>query len=63
MGVFRRLVLSQDMLGHPLSVNYKGEQAYRTVVGAVVSTGIRVLTLVQLITLSISMLEMQDPNI
>ena len=46
MGILRKLILSQDMLGHTLSIQYKGESTYRTVFGALVSTGVRVLTLV-----------------
>lgn len=43
------LLLSRDMLGHNISINYKGESTYNTKFGAFLSIGIQVLVLIQLI--------------
>ena len=34
------LFLSRDILGHPISVNYQGEDTHRTKIGAFISIGI-----------------------
>ena len=37
---FKDFLLSRDMLGHPISINYKGEGTHNTKLGAFVSIGI-----------------------
>ena len=60
---FTSLLLSRDMLGHPLSINYKGSATFKTILGAILSIGIQVLVLIQLIQLTIDMVQMNDPII
>ena len=37
---FTSFLLERDMLGHDLSINYKGKSAYNTKLGAFLSIGI-----------------------
>ena len=60
---FISFLLSRDMLGHQISINYKGNPTYNTKFGAFLSIGIQVLVLFQLIQLSIDMVSMNDPTI
>ena len=48
--------LSRDLLGHQISVNYKGEGTFNTKLGAFLSLGILVLVLIQLVQISIDMI-------
>ena len=60
---FRSILMSRDLLGHPLSVNYKGSEAFPTKLGAFISIGIQGLVLVFLALRLIALIEMADPNI
>ena len=60
---FKSFLLSRDILGHPLSINYKGQAKFNTLLGAFLSIGIQVLVLIQLIQLTIDMVQMNDPII
>lgn len=51
------------MLGHPLSVNYQGKTTFNTKLGALVSIGVRVIVLAQMVQLAIAMFAMTDPTI
>ena len=41
-----RILLNRDMLGHDLSVNYRGNAKYNTFVGSIISLGIYTLVMV-----------------
>ena len=56
-------LLSRDAMGHAFSINYKGNGAFPTLCGAILTMAIQVLTLVQLVKLSTEMTEMSEPNI
>ena len=56
-------LLSRDAMGHAFSINYKGNGAYPTLCGAILTIAIQVLTLFQLVKLSTEMIEMSEPNI
>ena len=56
-------LLSRDAMGHAFSINYKGNGAYPTLCGAILTIAIQVLTLVQLVKLSTEMIEMSEPII
>ena len=58
-----KLCMSRDMLGHPISVKYKGEDNYKTKVGAFVSIAIQVIVLVYLVQKTIELVTMSDPTI
>ena len=60
---FMSLFLSRDMLGHPLTINYKGDTNFNTKLGAFLSIGIQVMVLYILIDLTIDMIQMNDPSI
>ena len=60
---FMSFLLSRDMLGHDLSITYKGETTFNTKLGAFLSIAVQVLVLIQLIQLTIDMLQMNDPTI
>lgn len=60
---FVSFLLARDILGHPLSVNYKGQNKFNTKLGAFLSIGIRTLVLVQLVQLAIEMFYMTDPDV
>ena len=56
-------LLSRDMLGHKIQINYKGNATFNTKLGALMSIFIQVLVLFQLIQLTIDMVQMNDPTI
>lgn len=58
-----KFLLSQDMLGHPLSLNYRGDSEYNTKLGAIISIAVRVIVLAQMVQLGIAMFAMTDPSI
>ena len=60
---FLSFLLSRDAMGHAFSINYKGNDTFPTFCGAILTVAIQVLTLVQLLKLSIEMLEMSEPSI
>ena len=60
---FMSLFLSRDMLGHPLTINYKGDGNFNTKLGAFLSISIQVMVLYILVSLTIDMIEMNDPSI
>ena len=63
MNKLRSILLSRDLLGHPLTLNYKGNEAYPTKLGAFISIGIQGLVLVFLALRLIALFDMADPQI
>ena len=59
----KRFLLGLDILGHPLSISYKGNKKHPTFLGATLSTALRVFVLIQLYTQLTSLILMSDPNI
>ena len=51
MGEFSDFIVSFDIFGHPIGVNYKGEDTFKTRIGAFCTVGIYVLTILSLTTL------------
>ena len=60
---FSSFILRRDLLGHPVSINYKGESSYNTYFGSFLSIVIYALVLVQLVQRIIDLINMSDPNI
>ena len=60
---FLKFFLARDMLGHPITINYKGEDTYKTNIGAFLSIGVQVMVLIFLAMKVIALIEMSDPNI
>ena len=56
-------LMSRDVLGHPLSVNYKGSDTFQTKLGAFISIGVQMAVLAQLVLKSLDMFNMSDPSI
>ena len=63
MGKLSNILMSRDRLGHPISVNYKGEDTHKTKIGALLSIGIQVMVIIFLIQRTIALVEMSDPTI
>ena len=61
--MFWKFLLSRDLLGRANSINFKGEDSYNTKVGAVLSIGILIIVLIQLIKNSVNLTDMRDPSI
>ena len=49
MGKLSNIFMSRDRLGHPITVNYKGEDTHKTKIGAFFSIGIQVMVTIFLI--------------
>ena len=56
-------ILGRDSLGHPLRINYKGNQEHPSFLGAFISITITVLVTVQLLHKLTELLDMSDPSI
>ena len=63
MGKLSSILMSRDRLGHPISVNYKGEDTHKTKIGAFLSIGIQVMVVIFMIQRIIALVEMTDPTI
>ena len=61
--MFWKFLLSRDLLGRANSINFKGEDSYNTKVGAVISVGIFIIVLIQLIGKTVDLTDMRDPSI
>ena len=48
MGKFSDFLLSIDIFGHPVTVNYKGEDSFKTWLGAFCTVALFVLSIVNL---------------
>ena len=51
MGKLSDFIVSIDIFGHPIGVNYKGEDSFKTRLGAFCTVAVYVLTVVNLATL------------
>ena len=51
MGKLSDLIVSIDIFGHPVGVNYKGEDSFKTRLGAFCTVAVYVLTVLSLTTL------------
>ena len=60
---FGTFLLSKDLLGHGLTLNYRGNSTYNTYVGSILSICIYVLVMVQLIDKTTDLVDMRDPNV
>ena len=52
MGKISDFIVSFDIFGHPVGVNYKGEDTFKTRVGAFCTVGMYVLTILSLTALT-----------
>lgn len=46
---FLSILLSRDELSHPVTMNYRGHENFRTVFGALLSIGIKIMVLIYLV--------------
>ena len=51
------------MMGHPISLNFKGNEKHPTILGSFCSLTIIVLVFIQLALKSVDMVYMNDPSI
>ena len=63
MKLFKEFFLGRDILGHSISINYRGNTSYNTYLGALLTIGVQMLVLVQLVQKSIDLYSMEDPNV
>ena len=60
---FGTFLLRRDILGHKISMNYRGNTSYNTYFGSLISIVIYILVLVQLFEKLFELVDMTDPNI
>ena len=61
--LFTNLLRSRDAYGHPIGVFYKGDDAYQTLLGGVLTLAAQILTFV-LVTQAIQeIIQMEEPTI
>lgn len=60
---FREFILARDAMGHTIGINYKGNGAHTTYVGAMVTMVILIFVLVQLMQSLDDLINMESPNI
>ena len=58
-----KLLKSIDSFGHPIQVNYKGEETFKSQVGGVLSLLSLALTLVLVLKAVIEMVVMEEPTL
>ena len=58
---FRNILMSRDLLGHPLSLNYKGYESFPTKLGAYISIAIQGIVLAYFARKLIALFAMTDP--
>ena len=57
------MMLGQDKLGYPVTLKYKGNDSHPTILGALLSIGIKIMVLVYLTQLFLEMVTMNEPEI
>ena len=57
------IIMARDQLGHPISVNYEGNKAFQTKLGAFLTMAIQGLVLAFLAMTTIDLVNMNDPSI
>ena len=62
-GRLTRCLLARDMLGHSLSINYKGEGSFNTKLGGFLSLVIQTLVLTYLFMRTTELITMSDPTV
>lgn len=62
MGSFRRYILSHDVFGHDVTLNYKGNNEFPTVLGAFFSILVKLLTVSFLTKKTFDLVQMNDPT-
>ena len=60
---FFRLLLKLDHLGHKFSLNYKGEETYQTLIGALLTIVSMVLVGILLVLKATEVIDMKDPTV
>ena len=60
---FTNLLRNRDAYGHPIGVFYKGDDAYQTLLGGVLTLAAQILTFVLLIQAIQEIIQMQEPAI
>ena len=60
---FTSLLRNRDAYGHPISVFYKGDDAYQTLLGGVMTLTAQILTFVLLTQAIQEMIQMEQPTI
>ena len=58
-----RFLLSRDMLGHNMTIKYKGEGSYNTKLGGFLSLAIQSLVIIYLSMRSTELFTMSDPTV
>ena len=60
---FVKFLRSRDFLGHPHTINFKGEPTFTTKLGATFSIAIQIFVLIYLAEKCVSFIQMSDPSI
>ena len=60
---FTRFILARDMLGHSMSINYKGEGSFNTKLGGFISLAIQTMVVTYLIMRTTELITMSDPTV
>ena len=60
---FKKFFTSFDTFGEPVSLNYQGDTAFKTTIGAVFSVVIKIFFLIFSIQQLIALIEYEDPQI
>ena len=58
-----KLLRGRDAYGHPIGVNFKGDDHYQTLLGGVLTFVAQALTLVLCVRAVIEIFEMEDPSV
>ena len=60
---FLSFLRGRDMMGHEIKLTYKGNDTHKTMAGAIISIIILVLVAMQLVKLTVDLVDMNDPSI
>ena len=60
---FMRMLRSLDNFGHPIQLNYKGNETYQSACGGLLTIAVQVITLIASISALTEVFGMKDPKI
>ena len=60
---FKRLLRSVDTFGHPIKVNYRGEESYKSALGGLMTLLVYSLTIVVVVRAIEEIAEMNEPKL
>ena len=63
MRSFSNFIRNRDAMGHPVTLNFKGNDTNPTILGGIISVAVRGLVVFFLFQLFLSLKNMDDPSI